>query len=152
MNRVASDFSGQTWKGEPINLSQYKGKKIWLAFFRYSSCPLCNLRISEMITNYEKWQQKNLEILAVFQSGPDNIKRYVGKQEPPFTIIADPEQKLYELYKVGNDYKGFASLNVMKLGTQAMLKGFLPGVIEGDPSRIPADFLINEIGIYSVLL
>ena len=86
MNRVASDFSGQTWKGEPINLSQYKGKKIWLAFFRYSSCPLCNLRISEMITNYEKWQQKNLEILAVFQSGPDNIKRYVGKQEPPYPI------------------------------------------------------------------
>ena len=44
-------------QGRQISLGQKRTKPLFLAFFRYASCPLCNLRISELIRNYDELQK-----------------------------------------------------------------------------------------------
>jgi peroxiredoxin len=144
----AKDFSTSDIFGNEIILENFKGKKILLSYYRYASCPLCNLRVSELIEQETYFKEKGLVLLAVFQSPKDRILEYVGKQNTPFPIIADPEQRLYKLY--GVEVSGLGLIRALfKPGKfkEALNKGFHTGTMEGPKSRIPADFIIDEDGI-----
>jgi len=140
----APSFETVTMDGQPIDLAGFRGQKLLLAFFRYAACPLCNLRISELIRHQPELQRHGLHILAIFQSPSERLHQYAGRQHPPFPLIADPDHHLYRLYGVESSWGGFfkGSLRVGSLATAAA-RGFFPGPMDGDKARIPADFLIG---------
>ena len=45
VGQPAPSFIATTWDGRPVSLSDFEGQKLWLAFFRYAACPLCNVRV-----------------------------------------------------------------------------------------------------------
>ena len=144
----APDFEMRDISDHPVKLSDYKGKKLMLSFYRYASCPLCNLRVNDLIKNYEALSAKGLQMVAVFQSPTKSILRYVGKQEAPFPIVPDPDHKLYKQYGVEGSWMGYAK-GLAKVGkvADALGRGFMPGKMEGDKNMVPADFLIDENGV-----
>lgn len=124
---------------------KYIGEKWMLSFFRYASCPACNLRIHELLISYYNWNEKGFSIIAVFESPKQSILQYLNKHNIPFPIIPDPDLHLYEIYGVKTSWIGYI------LGAKTVLKGinkgFIPGKMEGKKNIIPADFLIDENGI-----
>lgn len=140
----ALDFEVLDYKGSVIKLSSFYDKKLLLSFYRYASCPLCNLRIHKLISNYEKYQVKDLVVIAFFESPAESIKKYVESQEPPFSLIPDPDRKIYKKYEVEKSLfkyiKGLLNGKLLK----AALLGFLPGKMENDKTMVPADFLIEN--------
>jgi peroxiredoxin len=140
----AVDFEVKDILGNEISLSDYKGKKLLLSFYRYASCPLCNLRVNELIQYEPIFREKGMEMLAVFESPKESINEYVGKQNAPFPIIADPKRKLYKLYGVETSVLGTlrAFLKPSRF-KEAMNKGFKAGKSEGAKTLIPADFIID---------
>jgi peroxiredoxin len=143
----APDFEARTWQGKELRLTDFRGQKLWLAFFRYASCPLCNLRVHHIIEGHAQWKEAGIEIVAVFQSPASSIDRYVGRQSPPFPIVPDPEERLYATYGLGASMRAFMSpMNLGRLNAAAM-KGYIPGKVEGTMGRIPGDFLVDEEGV-----
>lgn len=140
----APDFEAEDILGNQFSLIDFKDKKLLLSFYRYASCPLCNLRIHRLIRHYPDFTGNGLHLLAFFQSPIESIRRYVGRQEAPFPIIADPEHIVYQAYGVETSWPAFfkGSLRLITIATAAR-KGFLPGKMEGKKSLIPADFLIG---------
>ncbi|NCT55690.1 AhpC/TSA family protein [bacterium] len=142
--QTAPDFTVTDIQGKERSLSDYKGKKVMLSFYRYASCSFCNLRIAELIKVYPELS-KDIEFLAFFQSPTEKILSYAGSQKPPFPIFPDPERKVYEIYQVNESSKMkfvFGLTNILKL-VNAFSNGFIKGKKDGDLYSIPADFLIN---------
>lgn len=142
----AIDFHVRDIYSTPITLADYSGKKLMISFYRYASCPLCNLRVHELIQYFPAFNAKGLSMLAFFQSPAEGIRDYVGKQNAPFPIIADPSHEIYQRYGVTSSWLGFGKAIAFKLprAYQAVFgKGFLPGRMDGDKAMIPADFLIT---------
>jgi len=142
----APDFQARSWDGHDHALADFRGQKLWLAFFRYASCPLCNLRVRDIIKRWDELQAKGLSVLAVFQSPAASIAEYVGTQAPPFPLIADPDERLYQLYGLDTSLAGFLSPRNLGRVTQALKAGFKPGRTEGSKTRIPGDFLVDASG------
>jgi len=140
----AKNFSAEDIFGNPVALRDFKGKRLMLSFYRYAACPLCNLRMHQLIQQHASLVKKNLHLVAVFQSPMESILKYAGKQNPPFPVIADPARDLYRLYGVDSSWVGFirGSLRLSSV-TSALMKGFWPGKMEGIKSMVPADFLIG---------
>jgi peroxiredoxin len=71
--------------------------------------------------------------------------KYVGKQNPPFPIIPDPEYKIYERYGVEISYKGMlkTSFNLKKV-FKAIKGGFFNTKSTFQDPVLPANFLIDE--------
>jgi peroxiredoxin Q/BCP len=67
---------------------------------RNAACALCNLRVHELITHYPALSQHGLVVIAVFESPHAAMLEYVGRQDAPFPLLADPEAQLYDLYSV----------------------------------------------------
>lgn len=144
---VAPPFDGLRYDGGRITLEELRGRKVWVGFYRYASCPLCNFRIHELGQRYPGYKDAGVEVLAVFQSSTESMAQYVAGQEPDFVLVSNPEEDLYAAYAVGSSKLGFiAPTNVGGL-VKAASVGFLPGRMEGTIVRIPADFLIDENGV-----
>lgn len=133
--------------GKPVSLAQFRGRRLLLSFYRYASCPFCNLRVHQLSQRAAEWQARGLDLVAVFQSPRESILEHAGSEPRPFAILPDPERGLYQVYGVEGSWGGFlkAGLQVGKLAS-ALKEGFLPGKMEGDINMVPADFIIDEEG------
>ncbi|MFC3156947.1 peroxiredoxin family protein [Gilvimarinus japonicus] len=141
------NFRTKDVHGKPFQLSDYKGKRVMLSFFRDAGCPFCNLRVYELTHKYKHWQDQNLEVIAVFSDTSAQVRRYVAKHPRPFTMLADPKLQLYNRY--GIEHSGSALLKALLFKFPRIVKGIFKG---GRPSNnphvkiVPADFLLTEDG------
>jgi thioredoxin-dependent peroxiredoxin len=143
----APAFTTTDLDGKTLSLSDYRGRKLMLSFYRYASCPFCNLRIHALRQRAQGWQDQGMDMIAVFQSPADSIRAYAAGETTEFPVIPDPERQLYTLYGTEVSWLAFAkSAGRVKDVASAMSKGFLPGKMEGEVNQVPADFLIDENG------
>lgn len=145
---VAPDFQRADIFGMPIQLYDKEGGITLLSFFRNAACAICNLRVHQLIERYPAYQQRGLRIIAVFESPQQRILQYVGKQDAPFPIIADPQAELYTLYGVESSAAKVAVTMTMPkthgVIEQAAAHGFPLTKEDGSNfDRMPADFLLS---------
>lgn len=143
---AAPDFQATDMFGRAIRLSDLRGRPVLLSFMRYASCPMCNLRMRELVLAHERLSSEGLVMLVVFQSTADSMREYVGRHDAPFPLIPDPDMALYRLFEVERSWAGLLAPSNVVHAVRAFSKGFAPGRIEGPFDRLPADFLIGTDG------
>lgn len=140
-------FTTQDIYGESIDVNDFKGRRIVLSFFRDAACPFCNFRIYELTHNYKNWQAAGLEIIVVFSSTAEQVRKHVARYPRPFRMIADPHLQIYKQYRVEQSSRALFKALVCKF--PRIIRGIIAG---GRPSKnphvniVPADFLLNEEG------
>ena len=100
--------------GKEFNTNKLKGKKILLSFFRFATCPLCNLRIHEIVKNYNQFG-KNFEIVIIFNSSQLYLTKKMKKHNAPFTILADENFKYFSKYGVEKSFVKFMIGSILDL-------------------------------------
>ncbi len=148
-NQPAPDFSTTDAYGQPLSLHDLKGKKVLLSFQRFVGCPVCNVRMHELLGAYDSLKRQNLELVVVYESSPENLLKYVEDTKLPFRLIADPEANLYEQYGVGRSagklLSGlFNGADKKRREGEKLYQEKLPR--DGSLTRIEADFLIDPAG------
>ncbi len=136
--------------GAAVDLQALRGRPVLLSFYRYASCPVCNLRVHSVIDAWEGWAAQDLAVVAVFQSPGSSILQHVGRQDAPFPIVPAPAMTLYRRFGVEARWGGLVSWRVVKAALRAFAKGYLPGRVDGPFQRTPADFLIDRDGRIAV--
>ena len=137
---------------KPINLHNYRGRWLLLSFYRNAACAICNLRVHQLIGKHSQYQEKGMEMLAIFESPKANLLQYVGKQDAPFPIVGDPEAKFYDLYGIETSEEKvkatMADPSTQQHVQEAKVAGFeLTEEAGSNFYRMPADFLIDPDGI-----
>lgn len=150
--QVAPTFIVVDSKGDTINTEKLKGKKVFLAFFRYASCPVCNFRMNEIIQNHDSIKAKGYEFITVFESNNQTLQQYLTETQVPFPVIGDPDLVLYKKYGVQKSFWRMVGSMFNKKTRSNLKEGkvLVKGKNlkrDGQMSRIPADFLIDENGI-----
>jgi thioredoxin-dependent peroxiredoxin len=150
--QVAPEFTASQLDGSPVRLKDFAGKTVWLAFFRWAHCPLCNFRIHELLSQWSsKFADPSLVMLGVFQSPATKLEGLVERHKPPFIPIPDPEMTLFEQYHLGTSMKGMLGKDVRRALAGARKEGIpLLTNWDGPPFRTPADFLIDPTGVIRV--
>ncbi|OGG99934.1 MAG: hypothetical protein A2600_05870 [Candidatus Lambdaproteobacteria bacterium RIFOXYD1_FULL_56_27] len=145
---LAPQFQALDHEGNQVELAGYRGQWVLLSFYRYASCPFCNLRVHHLSQRAEELKKQNLQLIGIFQSPPEAIKQHAGARNLSFPLVSDPAQSLYRQFSLGTSWWGVFSGMVFKMPTlmQAMANGFWPGSIEGEFTQMPADFLIAPSG------
>lgn len=142
----APELRGLDFLGQPQDLAGLRGQPVLLSFYRYASCPLCNLRMRELILAHPRLQARGLVVLAVFQSPAASIAQYVGRQDAPFALLPDPQLQLYRRWGVESRWSALLSPVAWGRALRALAAGHGLGRIEGPVDRCPADFLIDAEG------
>lgn len=144
----APSFSAATIDGEAVSLEEFRGRKVWLTFFRYAACPLCSFRIHEVLSQWEsRFANRDFELLTVWQSPADKLEEIRTRFEPSFALITDPQLDLYQKYRVEKGFLKTLGKDVFTGIRGARGLGLkIVRAWDGPPTRRPADFLIDENG------
>lgn len=142
-------FSLPAIDGSIFELDSLRGKRFLLSFLRFASCPFCNLRVHELVTRFKELGD-DFTIVAVFDSPLDNLQRHADRHQAPFPILADEVRACYRTYGIEHSLIGvlkgmFGRMPTLLKGM--FVNGYLPLVIKGSLTTMPADFLVDENGI-----
>ena len=86
--------------GNQFNLSDTKGKKVLLTFYRVAGCTFCNLRLLEFNKRFNEFGP-NFTHVGIFHSNVNLLKSNMKKHGPiPFTVLADEEFKYFQKYSI----------------------------------------------------
>ena len=134
--------------GTMFESESIKGKPVMLSFFRFASCPFCNLRVNELVRRFDEFGD-DFTIIAIFDSPLDNLTRHTAGHKAPFPILADESNKYYKEYNIEHSVLGMLKGMFFRAPTllKAMFKGYVPTVIKGSLTTMPADFLIDRNGV-----
>jgi thioredoxin-dependent peroxiredoxin len=136
--------------GSRIDLSQLKGRKVFLTFHRNVGCPICNLRFHEVESHADTFSAKGLVVISVYESSKENMLTYLDGQKTLSMMIPDPDEKLYDRYGIETStmkvMKGMfhGAMSKIKRGNKLFRKKLGQ---DGNFNRIGADFLIDERGV-----
>ena len=147
----APDFELECLDGTTVRLADFRGKKLFLSFYRFASCPFCNLRVHAVSQLYPEIREQ-MEVVGVFESSLEVLQSYMPRHNSAFRIASDPEAGSYTKYGVGHSFIGMLSGMIFRMPTlvKAMFKGYLPLNIDSSVTRMPADFIIDENGVILV--
>lgn len=101
----APDFKGVDQNGQPVSLSDFKGRKIVLYFYPKDDTPGCTAQACNLRDNYRELQQKGFVVLGVSTDSAQSHKKFEEKYHLPFPLVADPDKKIVELYGVFGEKK-----------------------------------------------
>jgi thioredoxin-dependent peroxiredoxin len=95
---TAPDFTVNDQNGKPVKLSDFKGKKVVLYFYPKDMTPGCTSEACDLRDNYTLLQKRGYEVLGVSTDSEKLHKKFIEKEKLPFTLLADTDKKLHELY------------------------------------------------------
>ena len=149
-NTPAPDFSITDINGEAIKLSSLRGRKVHLAFYRFSGCPFCNLRFHEIEKLSALYKENNVVLISIYESSAENMKSQIADEKFYSKMIPDPTSSLYELYDLDRSVWGLVKFLLFGGGISQALQGeklFRQKVKhDGHTDRIEAEFLIDKDG------
>ncbi|MDE2087797.1 MAG: AhpC/TSA family protein [Xanthomonadaceae bacterium] len=143
----APDFEIHDIHGRRFRLSELRGQRVMLSFFRDAGCPFCNLRVYELSNEYAALQAQGMEVVAFFRSDQAEVLRFVARRPRPFRLVADPQMVVYGPYGIERSMLGM--LRSMMARVPRLIRSLRLGQARlpaGHLSTMPADFLIDERG------
>ena len=96
----APEVLGLNEKGEEIRTSDYKGKKVVLYFYPKDMTSGCTAQACNLRDNYSELRAAGYEVIGVSINDAKSHQKFIEKNQLPFTLIADTEQKLVQEFGV----------------------------------------------------
>ncbi|MXV21321.1 peroxiredoxin-like family protein [Deinococcus xianganensis] len=151
VGQMAPDFILPDLHGGELRLSSLRGQRVWLTFNRQSTCALCNPHHAQIITMADEMKRRGVQILSIWGSTLEDLKEGIGRQHPPYPVLADPNDETYDQYGLTHSVAG--TLDVRNLST--IVQGFkMMGTkalkSDGELMRMPAELLIDPDGRIAV--
>jgi len=103
--KPAPDFALESDTGETIRLSELRGKPVVLYFYPKDDTTGCTTQACGIRDAYAEFEQAGAVVLGV---SPDDVASHVkfrNKYELPFTLLADTDHKVADLYGVWGEKK-----------------------------------------------
>jgi peroxiredoxin Q/BCP len=94
----APDFNVNDQNGNPVKLSDLRGKKVVLYFYPKDMTPGCTAEACNLRDHYKGMQKKGYDILGVSTDSEKLHKKFIEKEKLPFRLLADTEKNIHDAY------------------------------------------------------
>lgn len=96
----APEFTSVNQHGESVSLTEFTGKKVVIYFYPKDNTPGCTAQACNIRDNYEAIQNEGIVILGVSADTEKKHLSFIKKYTLPFSLLADTEGELLNLYGV----------------------------------------------------
>jgi thioredoxin-dependent peroxiredoxin len=100
MNRVVGDFTADATGDKKIRLKDLRGKNVVIYFYPKDSTPGCTTEGRDFSALHNKFKRADTVILGASRDSLASHEKFKAKQEFPFELISDPDEKLCRKFDV----------------------------------------------------
>jgi len=94
----APDFTVNDQDGNPVKLSDLRGKKVVLYFYPKDMTPGCTAESCNLRDNYKLMQKQGYEVLGVSTDTEKSHQKFIAKENLPFRLLADTQKVIHDAY------------------------------------------------------
>ena len=140
----APTFSGTNEKNEVVTLKDFKGKKLVLYFYPHDNTPTCTEEACNLRDNYKTLLSNGYTILGISEDSVTKHQNFIKKYKLPFSLIADTDHSICNLYGVWDNKVLFGRKYMGILRTTFVIdeKGKIEKVIQKVESKKHAEQII----------
>jgi len=110
---TAPDFTSKDQDGNPITLSDFRGKKVVMYFYPKDNTPGCTAESCNLRDNYDLLQKQGYVVLGVSKDSEKSHQKFIKKYDLPFPLISDVDKSVHDAYGtwalkkfMGKEYMG----------------------------------------------
>jgi thioredoxin-dependent peroxiredoxin len=102
---TAPAFKTTDANGEPVNLKDFRGKKVVLYFYPKDDTPGCTKEACSFRDAFSKFKKQGITILGVSPDSEKSHQKFTAKYNLPFTLLADTDHSIADAYGVYGEKK-----------------------------------------------
>lgn len=112
----APDFMLNDKDGNPVRLSDFRGKKVVLYFYPKDNTPGCTKQACAFRDAYDGFKADDIVVIGISKDSSQSHQKFAEKYGLPFLLLSDPELIAIQAYDVWKEKKlyGKTSLGVMR--------------------------------------
>ena len=112
----APEFTLPDKDGNPVSLSDFRGRKVVLYFYPKDNTPGCTRQACAFAAAYAGFRDQNIAVIGISKDSVASHLKFAQKYDLPFILLSDPELKAIEPYGVWQEKKlcGKVSMGVVR--------------------------------------
>lgn len=108
---MAPDFTLPNEKGEMVQLSDFRGKKVVVYFYPKDNTPGCTRQACAYKEKYADFQKQNIVIIGISKDSAASHEKFIAKYELPFLLLSDTEKTVIQAYGVWQEKKMYGKIS-----------------------------------------
>ena len=129
--------------GNPVSLSDFKGRKVVLYFYPKDNTPGCTRQACAFAGAYERFREKDIAVIGVSRDSVASHVKFAEKYSLPFVLLSDPELKAIEAYGVWQEKRNYGKVSMGVVRTTFIIDE--NGVIEAVMPKVKPDTNAAEV-------
>ena len=117
---AAPDFETRDAGGNPVKLSDLRGRKVVLYFYPKDDTPGCTKEACSFRDGFAEFKQRGIEVLGVSTDDEKSHRKFAEKYSLPFTLLADTDHSVADAFGVYGE-KQFAGRKYMGVSRTTFL-------------------------------
>ena len=101
----APDFTLPDKDNHPVSLSDFKGKKVILYFYRKDNTKGCTTQACTFRDAYSEFEALGAVVIGVSKDSTRSHTNFASKYELPFLLLSDPKTEVIQAYDVWKEKK-----------------------------------------------
>jgi len=97
-NTLAPDFTLESDRGEPVSLSDFRGKKVVLYFYPKDNTPGCTKEACSFRDENAAISMKGAVVIGISPDSVASHAKFRDKFDLPFYLLSDPDKKVASMY------------------------------------------------------
>jgi peroxiredoxin Q/BCP len=145
--KEAPDFTLTSDGGEPVTLSELRGKPVVLYFYPKDDTPGCTTQACGLRDVHHELEDAGAVVLGVSPDSERSHVKFREKYDLPFTLLADSDHAVAELYGVWGEkkYMGRTYLGVQRTTFVIDAGGTVKRVLENVKPATHADDVLAAL-------
>jgi len=141
------DFFMRTIDNKVLEPRDFRGRKYWIAFYRYAGCPVCATHFAQVIEAKQYMEDSGITFIAVYDCQPQNVPTWIRKNlSDSIHVVADSTQMLHAKFGSEKSWKKLFSVGSVAARLKAATEGYVEQKLDGSMNLMPAHILVSEEG------
>ena len=140
---IAPDIELLDSNGSIVKLSDFRGRKVVLYFYPKDNTPGCTRQACAFADNYAEYKKRNIVVIGISKDSVDSHRKFAGKYNLPFILLADPELQAIRSYGVWQEKKLYGKVSMGVVRTTFIISE--EGIIEAVMPKVKPDTNAAEI-------